>query len=45
LAASAATWTFWNQFVVARATGLSIKLKAAMNALWMKLIRGPKNPI
>ena len=43
----AATWTFWkNQFqAVARATGLQYPaLKAAMNALWMKLIRGAEKP-
>jgi hypothetical protein len=40
-------WTFWmNQFqVVTRATGLQYPaLKAAMNALWMKLIRGTEHP-
>jgi hypothetical protein len=43
----ATTWTFWkNQFQsVARATGLQYPaLKAAMNALWMKLIRGTEKP-
>src|SRR5687768_9437364 len=43
----AATWTFWkNQFTsVARATGLQYPaLKAAMNATWMKLIRGTEHP-
>jgi hypothetical protein len=41
------TWTFWkNQFQqVVRATGLQYPaLKAAMNALWMKLIRGAEKP-
>ena len=41
------TWTFWkNQFQsVARATGLQYPaLKLAMNALWMKLIRGTEHP-
>src|SRR6187402_3963038 len=41
------TWTFWkNQFVsIARATGLQYPaLKAGMNALWMKLIRGAEKP-
>jgi hypothetical protein len=40
-------WTFWmNQFQsVARATGLQYPaLKTAMNALWMKLIRGTEHP-
>jgi hypothetical protein len=40
-------WTFWmNQFQpVARATGLQYPaLKAAMNALWMKLVRGTEHP-
>jgi len=40
-------WPFWmNQFqVVTRATGLQYPaLKAAMNALWMKLIRGTEHP-
>jgi hypothetical protein len=40
-------WTFWmNQFQNAvRATGLQYPaLKAAMNALWMKLIRGTEHP-
>lgn len=43
----AATWAFWkNQFQsVARATGLQYPaLKAAMNALWMKLVRGTEHP-
>ena len=43
----AGTWPFWkNQFqAVARATGLQYPaLKAAMNALWMKLIRGTEHP-
>ena len=43
----AATWTFWkNQFTqVARATGLQYPaLKAAMNAMWMKLVRGTEHP-
>ena len=43
----ATTWTFWkNQFqAVARATGLQYPaLKAGMNALWMKLIRGAEKP-
>ena len=43
----AGTWTFWmNQFQsVARATGLQYPaLKAAMNALWLKLIRGTEHP-
>jgi hypothetical protein len=41
------TWTFWkNQFTnVVRATGLQYPaLKAGMNALWMKLIRGTEHP-
>ena len=40
-------WPFWkNQFqTVARATGLQYPaLKAAMNALWMKLVRGTEHP-
>ena len=44
---NATTWTFWkNQFgSVARATGLQYPaLKAAMNAMWMKLIRGTEHP-
>jgi hypothetical protein len=44
---NATTWPFWmNQFQsVARATGLQYPaLKAAMNALWMKLIRGTEKP-
>lgn len=43
----ATTWPFWkNQFQsVARATGLQYPaLKAGMNALWMKLIRGTEKP-
>jgi len=43
----AGTWAFWkNQFQsVARATGLQYPaLKAGMNALWMKLIRGTEKP-
>jgi hypothetical protein len=43
----ATTWTFWkNQFQqVVRATGLQYPaLKAAMNAMWMKLIRGAEKP-
>ncbi len=43
----AGTWTFWkNQFQsVTRATGLQYPaLKAAMNALWLKLIRGTEHP-
>lgn len=41
------TWTFWkNQFQsIARATGLQYPaLKAGLNALWMKLIRGTEHP-
>jgi len=41
------TWNFWkNQFQgVVRATGLQYPaLKAGMNALWMKLIRGTEKP-
>lgn len=41
------TWVFWkNQFQsIARATGLQYPaLKAGMNALWMKLIRGTEKP-
>jgi hypothetical protein len=41
------TWTFWrNQFQnVVRATGLQYPaLRAAMNALWLKLIRGTEKP-
>lgn len=44
---NATTWAFWmNQFQsVARSTGLQYPaLKAAMNALWMKLIRGTEHP-
>lgn len=43
----AATWTFWkNQFQnIVRATGLQYPaLKAGMNALWMKLVRGTEHP-
>lgn len=43
----ATTWPFWkNQFQgVVRATGLQYPaLKAGMNALWMKLIRGTEKP-
>lgn len=43
----AGTWAFWkNQFQdIARATGLQYPaLKAGMNALWMKLIRGTEKP-
>ena len=43
----AATWTFWkNQFVsIARATGLQYPaLKAGLNSLWIKLIRGTEHP-
>jgi len=41
------TWTFWkNQFQnIVRATGLQYPaLKAGLNALWMKLIRGTEHP-
>ena len=44
---NATTWPFWkNQFQsIARATGLQYPaLKAGMNALWMKLIRGTEHP-
>lgn len=44
---SATTWPFWkNQFQsIARATGLQYPaLKAGLNALWMKLIRGTEHP-
>jgi hypothetical protein len=44
---NATTWPFWaNQFQpVVRATGLQYPaLKAGMNALWMKLIRGTEHP-
>lgn len=44
---NATTWPFWkNQFQqVARATGLQYPaLKAGMNALWMKLVRGSEKP-
>lgn len=44
----ASTWTFWkNQFQTAtRQTGVLqyADLKAAMNALWLKLIRGTEHP-
>jgi len=43
----ATTWVFWkNQLqTVARATGLQYPaLKAGMNALWMKLVRGTEHP-
>jgi hypothetical protein len=43
----AATWAFWaNQFQsIARATGLQFPaVKAGMNALWMKLVRGTEHP-
>jgi hypothetical protein len=43
----AGTWAFWkNQTgTVARATGLQYPaLKAAMNAMWLKLIRGTEHP-
>jgi len=42
-----ATWTFWkNQTTsIARATGLQYPaLKAGLNALWIKLIRGTEHP-
>jgi hypothetical protein len=44
---NATTWPFWkNQFQsIARATGLQYPaLKAGLNALWMKLIRGTEHP-
>jgi len=44
---SATAWPFWkNQFQgVVRATGLQYPaLKAGMNALWMKLVRGSEKP-
>src|SRR6186713_1181533 len=44
---NATTWPFWkNQFQsIARATGLQYPaLKAGMNALWIKLIRGTEHP-
>ena len=44
---NATTWPFWkNQFQsIARATGLQYPaLKAGMNALWLKLIRGTEHP-
>jgi hypothetical protein len=47
ITAGASEWAFWmNQFQsVARATGLQYPaLKAAMNALWLKLIRGTEHP-
>jgi hypothetical protein len=44
----ASTWTFWkNQFQTAtRQTGVLqyADLKAAMNALWLKLVRGSEHP-
>lgn len=43
----AGTWAFWkNQFQsIARSTGLQFPaLKAGLNALWMKLIRGTEHP-
>lgn len=43
----AGTWAFWkNQFQsIVRATGLQYPaVKAGMNALWMKLIRGTEKP-
>ena len=45
--AAEAEWAFWmNQFQqVVRATGLQYPaLKAAMNALWLKLVRGTEHP-
>lgn len=44
---NATTWAFWkNQFQsIARATGLQYPaVKAGLNALWMKLIRGTEHP-
>jgi hypothetical protein len=44
---NATTWPFWaNQFQsIARATGLQYPaLKAGLNALWLKLIRGTEHP-
>src|SRR3954471_3634 len=44
---NATTWVFWkNQFqTVTRATGLQYPaLKAGLNALWLKLIRGTEHP-
>lgn len=44
---NATTWPFWkNQFQnIARATGLQYPaVKAGLNALWMKLIRGTEKP-
>ena len=46
-AINATTWPFWkNQFQpIVRATGLQYPaLKAAMNAMWMKLVRGTEHP-
>lgn len=44
----AGTWAFWlNQFQQVARTGGAVQypaLKAAMNALWMKLIRGTEHP-
>lgn len=47
ITAGSAEWAFWmNQFQqVVRATGLQYPaLKAAMNALWLKLVRGTEHP-
>ena len=44
---NATTWAFWmNQFQsIARSTGLQYPaLKAGLNALWMKLVRGTEHP-
>ena len=44
---NATTWPFWkNQFQsIARATGLQYPaLKAGLNALWLKLVRGTEKP-
>lgn len=44
---NATTWSFWqNQFQsIARATGLQYPaLKAGLNTLWMKLVRGTEHP-
>jgi hypothetical protein len=44
---NATTWPFWmNQFQnIVRATGLQYPaLKAGLNALWMKLVRGTEHP-
>jgi len=44
---NATTWAFWmNQFQnIVRATGLQYPaLKAGLNALWMKLVRGTEHP-